>query len=435
MSKPLPGRGKVRLPAPGMPPSPPAIPLRICWRKTLNRRPDRKRALPGRGMPEARICPACGTRYSPNRPKPWRPRGKGKRAGASSSEAPGEEQGDLVTADIDENDLEGLWTEALSEGGGEEPASEKEEVRSPDAAELIETEAASPEEASGAGDDLDDMWADAFAEQEGGAATAEAGGEPEGAGAAGGDAGGGGDDDIISQGELDALLTGEQAPQEESPPEGEEEAGAPAPDSAVEAPPGEGDGGEEDGEEIEAYIPEDEEEEGDIAAASADEEEEEDAPPAGDGAEEEEEPESEQVKTADLGSRVLAGLVDAGVVGMLVAVFAVGTHLIVGQVAGPIFPNMEALLLVLILDGFVLFLLSLFYSVYFVGARGNTIGQGFLGVSIVDLNNQPVGFMQAVLRYFGSLMGLGYLLIVIDKKGRSLGDRLAGTRVVSHSTA
>lgn len=101
---------------------------------------------------------------------------------------------------------------------------------------------------------------------------------------------------------------------------------------------------------------------------------------------------------------------------------------------------MEALLLVLILDGFVPFLLSLVYSVYFVGARGNTIGQGFLGVSIVDLDNQPVGFMQAVLRYFGSLiailpLGLGHLLILIDKKGRGLGDRLAGTRVVSHSTA
>ena len=33
--------------------------------------------------------------------------------------------------------------------------------------------------------------------------------------------------------------------------------------------------------------------------------------------------------SGSLGSRVLAGLVDAGVVGMLVAVFAVGAHLIV----------------------------------------------------------------------------------------------------------
>lgn len=69
-------------------------------------------------------------------------------------------------------------------------------------------------------------------------------------------------------------------------------------------------------------------EEGDIAAESADEEE--DAPPADDDAEEEDEPESAQVETSgSLGSRVLAGLVDAGVVGMLVAVFAVGAHLIV----------------------------------------------------------------------------------------------------------
>ena len=132
-----------------------------------------------------------------------------------------------------------------------------------------ETEVASPEEASGAGDDLDDMWAEAFAEQEGEAATAEAASKPEGAGAEGGDAGGG-DDDIIGQGELDALLAGGQAPQEESPPEekgadgpfaGPEEAGAPALDSAAEATPGGGDGGEEDEEELEAYIPEDEKEE------------------------------------------------------------------------------------------------------------------------------------------------------------------------------
>ncbi len=133
--------------------------------------------------------------------------------------------------------------------------------------------------------------------------------------------------------------------------------------------------------------------------------------------------------------RLVAGGVDAGVVGGLEIVFMLGTHLIITQIAGSIFANMEALVLVLALDLVVLFLLSLFYSVYFVGGWGRTPGHRYAGLIVVDLKDRPVGYMQAVLRYFGTLVavlpaGLGHLLTILDKQGRGLGDRLAGTKVV-----
>ncbi|MEE9240689.1 MAG: RDD family protein, partial [bacterium] len=152
-----------------------------------------------------------------------------------------------------------------------------------------------------------------------------------------------------------------------------------------------------------------------------------------------EEPEEAQEQHEDIEAttqtRVIAGVVDTVLVGALQGVFMLGTHFIVGQAIDSIYTNMEALLLVGSIDLGTLFLLSLFYAVYFIGGWGRTPGLRAAGLVVVDLNDQPVGYMQAVLRYFGTLAallpaGLGQILTLIGKQGRGLGDRLAGTKVI-----
>lgn len=138
---------------------------------------------------------------------------------------------------------------------------------------------------------------------------------------------------------------------------------------------------------------------------------------------------------APLQNRLIAGLVDTVLVGFLVILFAVGTHFIIGQVVDSVYGNPESLAMVVAIDLVILFLLSFFYAVYFIGGWGGTPGLRTAGLVVVDLENRPVGYMQAVLRYFGTLAavlpaGLGQILTVIDKRGRGLGDRLAGTKVI-----
>ncbi|MDP7370096.1 MAG: RDD family protein [Nitrospinota bacterium] len=174
--------------------------------------------------------------------------------------------------------------------------------------------------------------------------------------------------------------------------------------------------------------------EGEIDAFVDDDAEEVPAPVAVEEPAEEEAPiEHREEMEASVQNRLIAGVVDTVLIGTLEGAFAIGTHFIVRQVVDSIYSNMEALALVLTLDLVTLFLLSFFYAVYFIGGWGGAPGQRVAGLVVVDLGEQPVGYMQAVLRYFGTLAailpaGLGQIRTIIDKKGRGLGDRLAGTK-------
>ena len=294
-----------------------------------------------------------------------------------------QEEGEL--AEVDDSDLEKLWDEAL-EGAGDE-------------------------------DDL----ADALEEGDIDASSEGAEGEEFGELPAEGE-------DIVGQDDLDSLLDEAQgeidleagAGEAGAGEAGEEAIGEEDPDAAGETEPF-GDEGE-----IEAFVDEgDEEAEVEAPAAAAEEE----AP-----VEEEPQEHHEDIE-ATTQNRLVAGVVDTVLVGALEGLFMLGTHFIVGQVIDSIYTNMEALLLVGSIDLGTLFLLSLFYAVYFIGGWGRTPGLRVAGLVVVDLNDQPVGYMQAVLRYFGTLaallpLGLGQILTLIGKQGRGLGDRLAGTKVI-----
>ncbi|MDA0999859.1 MAG: RDD family protein, partial [bacterium] len=390
--------------------------------------------------------------------------GEAAQVAGSDAPAPAEASAD----DSGEESIDDLWGEAFAE---QEASQAQETSGEPAGAAAVSTESGK--------DDLSGMWDEAFAEQEaaqtairegvvadadvqdaeipdddldqllageeaGVAAPAAEGEAPaaEGSGEASAEEPAGADEGILSQGDLDDLLSSFSPPAEKTG-KGEatvadaDPAGNVSPDLEDllgESAPAPATADVDDEEEIEAFIPEDgpapvdDEVEAEAfaepVAAMAGVDAEDDAAPAAIG----------------MMSRLLAALVDVGVVGVLELIFAGGTHFIVAQVAGSVFSNMEALVLVLALDLMVLFLLSLLYSVYFVGLRGETVGQALIGLRVVDLDDRPVGYMQAVLRYFGGLaatvpLGLGHVLVFLDKKGRSLGDRLAGTKVVASAAA
>ncbi|MBI3025319.1 MAG: RDD family protein [Candidatus Tectomicrobia bacterium] len=373
-----------------------------------------------------------------------------------------EEAGAPRPADEGEgDDPSSAWAGALGEKEGA-PAPGKKEVTPPVGA------------SAGAGDDsLSDMWSEAFAEQEAAARAQREEQEPQArpqAAAAAGEFGEGdlermwsdalnetgdapapragaaaapaaplpGAEEGLSKEDLAGFLDeAEAAPAPSGAALAEGKAAPPAEEEAAPRPRGGGGFGvEEDSDEIEAYVPE----EAPVAAAAVAEAE----PKAGgedfldDAGAPPEEPEKEEqaeVIGVPLASRFVAGAVDFGVLAVLQGFFSWISIGIVSKVAGPVTSNMEALILLGVLNLAVLFLLSIFYSVYFVGMFGCTPGQRSMGLSVVDMDDKPVEYMQAVLRYFGGLvaslpLGLGYLLVLFDKKSRGLGDRLAGTHVV-----
>lgn len=140
---------------------------------------------------------------------------------------------------------------------------------------------------------------------------------------------------------------------------------------------------------------------------------------------------------ADLGSRLLAGVLDFGVVavaqGALLAPAA--QYWWARDLAGR--PPLAPIVLTLGL-GLVTIALGALYFIYFWGVRGATPGKRILGLSVEDsAGGYPIGIPRAAARLLGyllsaALLGGGFLLIPLD--GNGLHDRLAGTRVVRRRT-
>ena len=360
-----------------------------------------------------------------------------------------------------EDDLSSAWAGALDEEEGA-PAAGRKGVVPPVGA-----------SAGGGEDSLSDMWTEAFAEQEAAAKAQRTGKEaqPKPGAAAAEDLGEGdlekmwsdalneagdaspprvgmaetpaasprdaGEADLSKE-DLGGFLEEADAPTAPSGAAPEEAKAAPAAEEAAEenekaAPVSRRGGGfmvDEDPDEIEAYVPEEA-----PAAAAAEPKGGDFLDDAGAPSEEPEKEEQAEVVGVPLSVRFVAGAMDFGVLAVLQGLFSGVSFGIVSKAAGPVSSNMEALILLGILNLAVLILLSLLYSVYFVGMFGCTPGHRSMGLSVVDMDDKPVEYMQAVLRFFGGLaaglpLGLGHLLVLFDKRGRGLGDRLAGTHVV-----
>ncbi len=84
----------------------------------------------------------------------------------------------------------------------------------------------------------------------------------------------------------------------------------------------------------------------------------------------------------------------------------------------------------------VVFLLAWIYSAGFESSDGRgTIGKTTLGIAVTDLRGDRIGFWRATLRFLLKLvslavLGLGFFMLLFDKRHRALHDRAAKTLVI-----
>jgi uncharacterized RDD family membrane protein YckC len=140
-----------------------------------------------------------------------------------------------------------------------------------------------------------------------------------------------------------------------------------------------------------------------------------------------------EFRTANVGSRILAYLIDMAIVlaGIFAGLFAVT---LLGQATDVVVPDWVALTIVLVL-------LPSWWLGYFIAFetlwRGRTLGKAALGLRVVTREGAPVRFRHAAIR---ALLGLvdfaiaggffAVVFILLTRDNQRLGDLVAGTLVL-----
>jgi uncharacterized RDD family membrane protein YckC len=145
-----------------------------------------------------------------------------------------------------------------------------------------------------------------------------------------------------------------------------------------------------------------------------------------------------EFRTANLGSRILAFLLDMVIVtlGILVGLLAVA---LIGQASDVVVPDWVALTLVLVLlPGWWLGYFIAFETLW----RGRTPGKAALGLRVVTKEGAPVRFRHAAIR---ALLGIvdflimggffAVVFILLTRDNQRLGDLVAGTLVLRERSA
>jgi len=84
---------------------------------------------------------------------------------------------------------------------------------------------------------------------------------------------------------------------------------------------------------------------------------------------------------------------------------------------------------------YVIALASILFIIYMEGIKGGTPGKLILDMRVVNEKGAYIGFVNALLRYFGKILsglilGIGYFMIGWDAKKQGLHDKIAKTYVV-----
>ncbi len=133
---------------------------------------------------------------------------------------------------------------------------------------------------------------------------------------------------------------------------------------------------------------------------------------------------------AGLGSRFVAGLVDALIKGVILGILFLATNILTGEGFGG--GVLVALLLALS------FLINFGYDVLFeVLSSGRTPGKRMIGIRVVSESGQPVGFVASAIRNLMRLVDMlpaGYVVgsvaVLANARNQRLGDVAASTLVV-----
>ena len=127
---------------------------------------------------------------------------------------------------------------------------------------------------------------------------------------------------------------------------------------------------------------------------------------------------------AGFGKRFLALLVDV----VIIFVLQVAVGMVLRLVSGA--ESMAAV------QGFSLILNWLYYALQESSPAQATIGKRALGIKVVDLSGQRIGFGRASGRFFAKILSalvllIGYIMAAFTEKKQALHDLLAGTLVVN----
>ena len=84
----------------------------------------------------------------------------------------------------------------------------------------------------------------------------------------------------------------------------------------------------------------------------------------------------------------------------------------------------------------ILYAVSILYFVFFTYTEGSTPGKKVMNLKVVNADGGKLTLFQVLYRetigrfLSGAILGLGYLMIVFDKRKRSIHDMLSDTRVI-----
>ncbi|MEQ1884877.1 MAG: RDD family protein [Bryobacteraceae bacterium] len=142
------------------------------------------------------------------------------------------------------------------------------------------------------------------------------------------------------------------------------------------------------------------------------------------------------VRYAGFWIRFLARLIDGVLLQIALLVVRVPLGL---SVMGPMTTRdpaaMMALAGAMIVGSLVSLAIASGYEIFFVSARGATLGKMALGLKVVRPDGAPISISQSAGRYLAQILSavilcIGYIMAGFDDQKRSLHDRLAGTRVI-----
>ena len=145
---------------------------------------------------------------------------------------------------------------------------------------------------------------------------------------------------------------------------------------------------------------------------------------------------------ATFGQRLGASLLDGLIVGVVGTIISFVLNLVMAIVFGVTGGSSNSTAaagigITMILLGLIVCVLEIGYFVYFIGAKGQTLGKMALKIKVIKKDTGQVpGFGSALLRetigkvISGMIMALGYLWMLWDKDKQTWHDKIAGTVVV-----
>lgn len=132
---------------------------------------------------------------------------------------------------------------------------------------------------------------------------------------------------------------------------------------------------------------------------------------------------------ASPGERILAGLIDLGIVSLMLLTLLYLTSQ-VGGYSVSLLPNRALAAL-----GVISTLMTLGYYLFFWGLSGQTLGKLLTGSRVVRDNGRPLGLKRAIARIIGFLLsalplGAGFIGLWSDHHRRGWHDRVASSKVI-----